>query len=175
NLLTSSGGVIVSRHHAALSAFLLVASVLPAALAGDGKEKPKFEPNAQEKAVSELTNKEREKGKLPALKTNTLLGEVARAHSANMAKKREMKHKLDGKEPHERLDAAGYDYEVMGENIAVTTNKTPGGIVQGWMGSKIHRENILNKEYTEIGVGVVKNEHGEVYYTQVFALPAKKN
>ncbi|HZT79773.1 MAG TPA: CAP domain-containing protein [Gemmataceae bacterium] len=165
------------RRRVPLAALLVAAAVfLPAALAQDKKdkekEKPKkLEPNEQEKAVLELTNKEREKAKLPPLKYNAVLHKVARGHSANMAKKREMSHKLDGKNPYERLEAAGYKYAGMAENIAVTTDKTPAQIVKDWMESKIHRENILTKEFTEIGIGVVKNEQGEVYYTQVFAEP----
>src|SRR5262245_8453139 len=124
------------RRHAALAVVCLVAGW---GLAEEKKEKPQVEPHAQATDVVGRTDKEREKEKLPGLKMNALLSEVAHAHSANMAKQRQMKHKLDGKEPHERLEAAHYDYEVMGENIAVTTNKTPALIVEGWMGSKIHR------------------------------------
>ena len=39
------------------------------------------------------------------------------------------------------------------------------------MGSQQHRENILKREFREIGIGVARNEDGEIYYTQVFGTP----
>jgi len=155
---------------------LLVLLVLCAAglplLAADKKEEPKLGTEAQ--AVLELTNQAREKEKLPPLKLNAVLTEVARGHSTNMAKQGELNHVLDGKKPNERVKAAGYDYAWMGENIGQTDGDTPATVFTMWMESKIHRENILKKEYEEIGVGVAKNDKGEIYYTQVFGTPKKR-
>jgi uncharacterized protein YkwD len=127
-----------------------------------------------EKALLDLVNAERDKEKLPPLAANPVLFRVARAHSANMAKKGEMKHDLDGKNPKDRVDAAGYDYRRIGENIAEGENAAPEDLVKGWMNSKAHRENILNPSYTETGLGVATNDKGETYYTQLFAEPKKK-
>src|SRR5262249_13649505 len=77
-------------------------------LAADDK---KFELTEVDKAIFELTNKEREKEKLSALTISPLLCEVARKHSANMAKQGEMKHELNGKNPADRIKAAGYEYK----------------------------------------------------------------
>ncbi len=150
--------------------FALCAAGLPL-LAAD-KEEPKLGP--EEQAVLELTNQAREKEKLPPLKLNAVLTEVARAHSMNMAKKGELNHVLDGKKPSERLKAAGYDYAGMGENIGETDGDNVAVVFQAWMDSKAHREHILQKDFTEIGVGVARNDKGETYYTQVFASPKKK-
>jgi uncharacterized protein YkwD len=136
--------------------------------------KPKFELSKAEQAILDATHKEREKEKLPPLKANPILFEVARAHSANMAKQGEMKHELDGKNPADRIKAAGYDYSYIAENIAVSDGESPEGIVKAWMDSKIHKENILNDKYTEIGIGIAKNDKGETYYTQEFGTPKKK-
>ena len=38
----------------------------------------------------------------------------------------------------------------------------------GWMSSSGHRRNTLNPEFTEIGVGVVADRHGTLYFTQIF-------
>ena len=100
--------------------------------------------------------------------------QLARAHSANMAKQEKMAHELDGKNPADRIKAAGYDYSYIAENIAVSDGESPEGIVKAWMDSKIHKENILNDKYTEIGIGVAKNDKGETYYTQEFGTPRKK-
>jgi uncharacterized protein YkwD len=135
---------------------------------------PKLELSAAEQAILDATNKEREKENLPALKLNPLLCEAARAHSANMAKQGKMEHELDGKTPVDRIKATGYEYAYIAENIAVSNGKSPAGIVEAWMESKVHKENILNEKYTEIGIGVVKNDKGETYYTQEFGAPKKK-
>jgi uncharacterized protein YkwD len=135
---------------------------------------PKLELSAAEQAILDATNKEREKENLPALKPNPLLCEAARAHSANMAKQGKMEHELDGKTPADRIMAQGYEYAYFAENIAVSSGTSHVGIVKAWMESKVHKENILNEKYTEIGIGVVKNDKGETYYTQEFGAPKKK-
>jgi uncharacterized protein YkwD len=140
------------------------------------KPDPKSEPDLskQEKEILELTNKERDKEKLLPLEPNALLFKAARAHSANMAKTGELSHVLDGKDPGKRLDAVGYDWLEVGENIAQGTDETLADIMKLWMGSELHRANILNKDFKQIGIGIVKNDKGEVYYTQVFGTPRKK-
>jgi uncharacterized protein YkwD len=143
-----------------------------------GKEPTKdapFEMTAAEKELLDLTNAEREKVKLAPLKPNPILFKAARAHSANMAKQKKMSHVLDGKNPANRVDAVGYDFGLIGENIAYTTEgATLKAVLQGWMDSKVHRENMLKPGYQETGFGIAKNDDGESYYTQVFARPRKR-
>jgi uncharacterized protein YkwD len=157
--------------------FLLVlawALRLPAADDKAAKEKPKFKMSAAERQVLELTNKERKKAGLKPLKPNPVLFAVARGHSANMAKKGEMKHKLDGKEVDARADDAGYDFASIGENIAKGEEATPKEVMKGWMKSKGHRENILAAKYQEIGIGIAEGKEKVLYYTQVFGTPQPK-
>ncbi len=139
-----------------------------------GEPQPEPEISKAEQELIDLTNKERAKEKLPALKPNALLFKSARGHSADMAKKGELEHKLDGKNVADRADTVGYRFEDIGENIAVTDNETPAAIVKLWMGSEGHRANILNKDFVDVGIGVVKNDKGDTYYTQVFGAPKKK-
>src|SRR5207249_3044988 len=56
----------------------------------------RFTMSGPEKKLLDLTNAEREKEKLPALRPSPLLFKVARAHAANMAKQGKMEHELDG-------------------------------------------------------------------------------
>ena len=153
---------------------LLAALSLARATAEDKKDTPRFQMSDQEKELLELTNKERAKEKLPPLKPNPVLFKVARAHSANMARQGKMEHVLDGKNPAQRVRDVGYDYAKVAENIGVGENVPMTEIMKGWMASKHHRENILNGKYTEIGLGIARNDKGEVYYTQVFGAPRKK-
>jgi uncharacterized protein YkwD len=142
-----------------------------AAASRAGQKSPaKLELSAEEKELLKLTNAERKKHDLPALKPNPLLVSIARAHSANMAKQGKMDHNLDDKSPFHRIKAAGYKYQFAGENLAHGTIPI-ADIVKGWMESKPHRGNILREQYTEIGVGIVKDGKGVAWYTQVFAKP----
>jgi uncharacterized protein YkwD len=159
----------------------LAAGAVPFAAAKDRKEEAKFgitteeKMTKEEKTLLELTNKERAKAKLPPLRPNLVLCEVARKHSANMAKQSKLEHVLDGKKPGQRVLGAGYDYGRVTENIA--TSDMPGvplsTIMKEWMESKLHRDNLLDERVSEIGLGIAKNGKGEFYYTQVFARPRK--
>jgi uncharacterized protein YkwD len=125
-----------------------------------------------ETAIIELTNEERKKSEkdLKPLKMNPKLMEAARKHATNMAAQEKLEHILDEKTVAHRVKAEGYKYRAVGENIAMNA-KTPKEVVEGWMDSEPHRENILKSQYTEIGVAVVKSEKGEPYWVQVFAKP----
>jgi uncharacterized protein YkwD len=144
-----------------------------AALADTKKDEPELKLSKGEQAVLDLTNKAREKEELPPLKPNALLCKAARGHSANMSKQRELNHVLDGKNPADRVKDTGYQWASVGENIANGDDLTPAGAVELWMNSPPHKKNILSKDYTEIGIGIVRNDKGDVYYTQVFASPRK--
>jgi uncharacterized protein YkwD len=99
---------------------------------------------------------------------------TARAHSENMGKQGKMEHNLDGKTPGQRVLAAGYDYESIRENIAAGENWPTADVMKGWMESKAHRENILAKDIDEIGIGVVSDGKGKLFYTQDFGKQFKK-
>ena len=46
--------------------------------------------------------------------------------------------------------------------------------MKGWMNSKVHRENILEPAFAEVGIGVARNDKGEMYYTQDFGMAFEK-
>jgi uncharacterized protein YkwD len=150
----------------------LVVICLSLGASPSAQEKSKFMLTDDEQQVIDLTNAERKKKDLPPLKFNQVLCEVARAHSANMVKQAKVEHKLDGKSPYDRIKAAGYRYMVAGENLA-RADVTVEEVMAAWMASKDHRDNILDAEFTEIGIGLVRDEQN-TYYTQVFAKPKKQ-
>jgi uncharacterized protein YkwD len=155
---------------------LVVAAVVvwvAACRAADPPAPPDLKVSAEEQQVLDLTNQAREKEKLPPLRTNPVLFVVARGHSANMARQDVMEHVLDGKKPSDRVKDAGYRYTWMGENIAKTDGDTTANVFKGWMESKGHREHILSDHFDEIGIGIARNDKGNIYYTQVFASPKK--
>jgi uncharacterized protein YkwD len=144
------------------------------ALAAGGGDQPKqseFKLTDAEKKLLDLTNAERAKHKLPPLKPNPKLFAAARGHSANMAKQGKLEHVLDGLTPGKRAAKAGYRFDEVGENIAFSDGGNTEKIVKNWMESKVHRDNILYPDYTEIGLGMAVQGEERVYYTQLFAKP----
>lgn len=68
----------------------------------------------------------------------------------------------------------GYEYILIGENLAMGNFKDDTSLVDAWMASPGHRANILNNRYTEIGVSVAKGDYnGETIWMAVqhFGLP----
>jgi uncharacterized protein YkwD len=134
-------------------------------------EKPKL--SEDEQAVVDATNKERKAAGLPELKVDPALMKMAREHSATMARLKEIGHDLGGKTFQDRIKESKYPFRRIGENVAAGYD-TPKAAVQGWMESQGHKENILNKEFSVIGVAVEKGEDGKKYWTQIFADPLPK-
>ena len=66
------------------------------------------------------------------------------------------------------LKEAGVSYQRSGENIA-WGQKTPEIVVNAWMNSSGHRANIMNANFTRIGVGYLTNASGTPYWVQLFA------
>ena len=86
----------------------------------------------------------------------------------------------DGSTVGDRVQNSGYQYSNAGENIAAGQT-TAVDVVEGWINSPGHRANILNPNYTEIGVGYeyLQNDTGSInynhYWTQVFGTPLNNN
>ena len=140
---------------------------------GPAEKKDGVKLTEEEQAIVDATNKEREQQKLAPLKPNEKLFKAARAHSENMAKQDKMAHELDGKNPLQRVQATGYAYAYVAENVA-WNQRTAEELLKEWMKSPHHRENILKDVFTEIGIGVARNGKGEPYYTQVFGTPRRR-
>lgn len=121
--------------------------------------------SAYEQQVVELTNKEREKQGLSPLKANAELSRVAREKSNDMANNNYFDHNSPQYgSPFDMMKAYGITYRTAGENIA-RGQQTPEEVVNGWMNSEGHRANILNGDFTEIGVGFVEKGN---HWTQQF-------
>lgn len=147
----------------AVAAFFLSPAPALFAAPATGQSNPAFEDE-----VLVLVNQERwTNGQLPPLKRNDVLAAVALDHSTNMAERDFFAHcDLDTKEgAGTRVAAAGYAYNAMGENIAAGY-QTPAQVMNGWMNSPGHRNNILNANFREIGVGyyIQSNDDGNVRF-----------
>jgi uncharacterized protein YkwD len=123
-----------------------------------------------EQQVVDLTNQAREQNGLPALQVNSALVQSAQIQSTNMAQLNELDHTLPGvADPtlQSRANAVGYNYAWLGENIAFNYSDAPS-VVNAWMNSPEHRANILNPNFTDIGVSFAWNSLGQAYATEDF-------
>lgn len=127
--------------------------------------------------VLTLVNQHRQQAKLKPLKLNDQLTASAQAHSQDMALNDFFGHEgFHGSTADQRILAAGYNYAVVGENIAAGF-ATPEAAVQAWMNSPSHRKNILHPMMKEMGVGfyLLENDIGSTnyryYWTQDFGKP----
>ena len=124
--------------------------------------------SAFQKEVVRLVNVERAKKGLKELKFNEKLSNVATIKSQYMINKNYFSHTSPTYgSPFDMMKQFNISYRYAGENIA-KGQKTPAQVVEAWMNSKGHRENILNANFTEIGVGVAKDANGSLYWTQMF-------
>jgi uncharacterized protein YkwD len=130
----------------------------PAPLPSEG-----WAPTAAEVVVS-LVNAERA-SRCDPLAIDDRLATAAQRHSDDMAAHDYFSHtSLNGDTLADRAEAAGFTGSTLGENIAAG-QRTPQDVMAAWMDSAGHRANILNCDYTVIGVGL--NQDGW-YWTQMF-------
>lgn len=102
-----------------------------------------------------LSNQQRTSRGLAALGTNAKLNNAAMAKAQDMINRNYWSHYApDGTSPWYFITQAGYSYATAGENLAKDFN-TSAGVVNAWMNSPAHRDNILNTTYTETGVAVL--------------------
>ncbi len=125
--------------------------------------------------VVELTNDSRGDSSLGQLRRNATLDAAAELKAEHMAEYGYFAHYApDGTSPWHWFDEAGYNYIHAGENLAVHFTDSDE-VVEAWMKSPTHRENILNGNYTEIGVGTAKGQYQgypTVFVVQLFGTPA---
>lgn len=121
---------------------------------------------ALESEVVALVNDERLDGGVGLLAENPVLADVAAAYAARMATEGFFGHgDPDGGQVSDRVGAAGVNYRLVGENLALAA--TAGSAHEGLMASDGHRANILRAAFTEVGVGVVEAPQG-IIVVQVF-------
>jgi uncharacterized protein YkwD len=117
------------------------------------------------KNLLELINKERTSRGLSKLVENQELDQAAYLKAKDMINRNYFEHYAYGLTPWDFIKISGYDYLYAGENLAMDF-RTSEGMVKAWMNSPSHRDNILNPDYQDIGLGVVKGEYSESNNTE---------
>lgn len=133
-------------------------------------------PTAIEQAVHKRTNAQRKKAGYCTISFDYHLSGIAQRHSRDMAMRGYFAHESpDGTSPKDRYRISGHEDRQSAENLSLTypdIDATPRAIaveiVDGWMDSNGHRQNILEMSWTKEGIGVFLTRDGGVYTTQNF-------
>jgi uncharacterized protein YkwD len=109
----------------------------------------------------------------PPVTLSGSLAQVALGHASDMATHGYFEHEdLAGHSPADRVRAVGYKEKLVGENIAYGP-QTADEVVQGWLASPGHCENIMDPRFAEMGIGYAPGQaqkHG-LYWVQLLAAP----
>ncbi|MEK7118092.1 MAG: CAP domain-containing protein [Patescibacteria group bacterium] len=126
-------------------------------------------------AIVSLTNAERAKAGLPPLYSSKRLLAMAEAKALDMIEKQYFAHVApNGADIALLAKKYGYEFLNVGENLARGDFYSSAHVVSGWMNSPGHRANILNEEFTEIGVAALRGSWDGVetwYAVQEFGRP----
>ena len=122
-------------------------------------------------AILNLVNKERSKNGLNPLTLSQELTNVATIKAKDMRDKNYFSHNSPTYgSPFDMLQHFGIHYSYAGENIA-SGQQSPEQVMTDWMNSSGHRANILNKNYTQLGVGYVEGGNYGNEWVQLFLKP----
>ncbi len=173
--MTGRGPALRARALAALLGVAVLAPALSACGTGVGARESEGIPAtmtdeevafAQE--VVDRLNAERAAAGVPPLEAHAGAGHVAYRDAVDMDVRGFFSHvNPDGLGPSERLAAAGVPASYVGENIA-QAYPSPQAVVDGWMSSDSHRENVLDPNFAAIGVGVHLAPGGPWWVTDFF-------
>lgn len=130
-------------------------------------------PITNESIVS-LANEARVENGLAELTTSSLLARAAQNKADDMLARQYFAHNTpDGQTPWTFIKAVGYSYTTAGENLAIDFTQAEN-VQAAWMNSPGHRANILNGNFTEIGIGIASgtyDNHQTTIVVQMFGHP----
>jgi uncharacterized YkwD family protein len=123
--------------------------------------------SSQGSRILQLANAERAKVGAPALKSNTELNKLATMKSQDIVEKNYFSHQSPTYgSPFDMMKKYGVSYMYAGENLAIDSDADKAH--NAWMNSEGHRKNLLNPDFTEIGIGLYPKGNGSYAYTQMF-------
>lgn len=112
-------------------------------------------------------NATRARAGLPSLALDPRLTQVAVGHAMDMAQNGYFDHvSRDGQNPFDRMTNARITFTAAGENMAEAPNEAMA--YQGLLDSPLHLRNILRRNFSKIGIGVVDGPNGEMFFVQDF-------
>jgi hypothetical protein len=104
--------------------------------------------------IVDLTNQTRQQMSLQPYSINTALMNAAQMKAEDMAKERYFAHTApDGTTGWDYIKKVSYSYTVAGENLAIT-NENAESVLNAWLNSPEHRDNLLSSVFTDFGIGM---------------------
>lgn len=123
--------------------------------------------SSQGSRILQLANAERAKVGAKPLKSNTDLNKLATMKSQDIVENNYFSHQSPTYgSPFDMMKTYGISYMYAGENLAI--NNDADQAHDAWMKSEGHKKNILNPDFTEIGIGLYPKGNGSYAYTQMF-------
>lgn len=153
---------LIARRDPTRRLLLALALVLGLVISPLGATAPAHADSGMESSFVSQLNAARASNGLPALSVNGSLTSVARSWSKTMADEGKLYHNPS-------LGSQVSGWKKVGENVG--RGPSVNSIHAAFMASPGHKRNILDPDWTEVGVGVVVKD-GTVWVTQVFRLPA---
>jgi len=109
-------------------------------------------------ALIKMLNQDRKEAGLGPLKENTVLNSAAVLKAQDMLAKDYFSHQSPGGvNPWYWFKQAGYNYKIAGENLAIGFLDS-SEVNQAWLDSPLHRANLLNSNYKDVGIAILKGD-----------------
>jgi hypothetical protein len=127
--------------------------------------------------IISLTNSERTQNGLNELSLNNQLTSAADAKAQAILDSQTFDHNINGRKFSSWVKSAGYQYSLVGENLAIDFVSSEG-VMRAWMDSSEHRANLLENSYTDIGVGLAEGKfrgQNTIVVVQLFGDPLIKS
>lgn len=157
-------------HLPSISFYIIALLILQIGLTTISKINPSVLGYASNISINDLladTNEKRQVAGVGSLKINDQLNAAAAAKAADMFAHQYWAHTSPlGKDPWTFISASGYTYVFAGENLARDFGDSRG-VVDAWMNSPSHRDNLLNSRYQDVGFAVVNGKYGDLETTLV--------
>ena len=130
-----------------------------------------------ENSIINLTNIERQRVGAAGLQKNALLSQAAQAKGRAILAAQTFQHNFSDKKFSSWIKESGYQYNYVGENLAINfiTNE---GVIRAWLNSPTHKNNLLNKNFSDIGVAVINGRfqgNSTTLVVQIFGSPLNQS
>lgn len=166
----------------ALSLFVLLTVFSPEVVAARDLQIAQRTGSEQQALIARLladVNRQRALNGARPVALERRLSAAAQMHSDDMARRDYFGHQSpDGRGMSDRLTSAGYPWRVAAENVSAGIS-SPESTVSGWMTSPQHRQNMVDDNYIQVGIGYTERPPGQLkprysnYWTIVFASPSR--
>jgi len=158
--MNSGQALLATRTRRALTALICAFAGLALLVGASG---PASASTGSDEAYVHAKVNEARRPQMPELRDDGSLDAVARAQAERMRDQGRIFHNPNNGAD---ADAAGYDWQRIGENVGVGPDVAD--VQRAFMASDTHRANIIDARFTDLGVGVAVAPNGRVYVAQVF-------